>query len=540
MKSQTTLSLVAAAWVVAGGCEQGEVDRVDQASPHSPAAGEVVARPACVEPDDPCFSAVGSGRAAVCALSQGGAIVCAGSVQHRLASPPGAFRQIAVGGTQSCALREDGTLGCWERYSGEANPGPEGAFTQFSLGDGYGCGVRPDRTLSCWGADREGEAQAPVGAFLQVSAGARVACAVAADETLVCWGSARDGLTRPPSGPHAEVSVGTTHACARTAEGMVRCWGDDQYGQASPPKGTFASISAGGFHTCGLDADGVAACWGYQRDPASFSLVGHQYVQLSAGGMHSCGVRADGVVECSSGINLDGPFEPGPGGFADGPVSLDAGDPCEELGTPPPDAPDPVLGPMARAHPDGRITLTLKATYGLIPEPERCAYFRFQGRGYFDHQRLPEVEVSLPPGVGAGAVIDQDSTPAGFRLAWAREITAAGNDPLCFDHPASRGECPQFWAQEVIDGNSPAAAFELRIDELDLREGGRIRVSLQLSRYSQTRFSWFSGSVCCGERRLEVDTVFGPGLTFDVADNGGWEADFVCRSDPEVCRAVDE
>ena len=62
------------------------------------------------------------------------------------------YRQVAVGGVHTCAVKPDGTVTCWgyNGYDQQATP-PAGAFKAVSATGGYTCGVRSDGFMICWG-----------------------------------------------------------------------------------------------------------------------------------------------------------------------------------------------------------------------------------------------------------------------------------------------------------------------------------------------------------------------------------------------------
>src|SRR5262245_17708472 len=83
------------------------------------------------------------------------------------------WKQIAVGGQQSCGLTTDGQLFCWGDDEGGAlgdgvianpleNPAPVGVvgggtnWKQVSVGGGATCAVKTSGRLFCWGVDDEG------------------------------------------------------------------------------------------------------------------------------------------------------------------------------------------------------------------------------------------------------------------------------------------------------------------------------------------------------------------------------------------------
>lgn len=113
-------------------------------------------KPACVRwPADTDFVAADSGIGFGCALKASGAVVCFGEPKDSYGKPvglppppPGAFVELAVGGTTACGRRADGTVYCADAAgSGTA----EGRYTAVRAGEGRVCGVRVDGAVACWG-----------------------------------------------------------------------------------------------------------------------------------------------------------------------------------------------------------------------------------------------------------------------------------------------------------------------------------------------------------------------------------------------------
>ncbi len=74
--------------------------------------------------------------------------------------PDGNRKAIDSGQSFSCALWDDGSIGCWG--SGSINdPPPPGPFEAISVSKDHGCGLRPDRSIGCWGDDTFGQASPP-------------------------------------------------------------------------------------------------------------------------------------------------------------------------------------------------------------------------------------------------------------------------------------------------------------------------------------------------------------------------------------------
>ena len=157
----------------------------------------------------------GNGRS--CGVTAAKAIHCWGTdvlgdttVSSALLSDAHMFASVAVGGSITCALTEQGAAYCW-RY-GQAGPGPvavAGALTFQSLDAELGtvCGVTTSGDAYCWGNNNAGQlGNGTTTASLHPS---RVA----------------GGLT------FKSVSVGRSHACGVRRSGAIYCWGANDHGQ---------------------------------------------------------------------------------------------------------------------------------------------------------------------------------------------------------------------------------------------------------------------------------------------------------------------
>ena len=282
---------------------------------------------------------------------------------------PAPVRQLAAGGSHSCALRSDGTAQCWGgNDNGQTAVPPQGRFHELGLGPFTTCAVTADGQLYCWGSNAGGVATPPAGAdFESVGVGKYHACALKADSTAVCWGldfyasvpagsnndaiefsaidvgeysacgvTAADGslvcwggsgvfgllLASPPQGAFSAVTVGTNHACGLGTDSTATCWGTANQ-RIQPPTDAdgaaikFASITAGDDHTCGVREDDAAVvCWGLHGDDLNAAAAAGAYTQAATGDAHVCGLRDDGAVLCW-GDNPDGRTAPPPDLTAD-------------------------------------------------------------------------------------------------------------------------------------------------------------------------------------------------------------------------------
>jgi alpha-tubulin suppressor-like RCC1 family protein len=138
-----------------------------------------------------------------------------------------AHAMIGVGGNDSCAALESGSVSCWgENRSGELGDGGSGedsaspvevvgitSASDVSLGTNHGCALLADGHVECWGAN----------AYGQLGAGTE-----SGPETC----SAEACSTRPVEVSNitnaVQIGAGGFHACAVLSDGHVDCWGDNR------------------------------------------------------------------------------------------------------------------------------------------------------------------------------------------------------------------------------------------------------------------------------------------------------------------------
>ena len=209
---------------------------------------------------------------------------------------------VSTGSNHTCAIRSDGTLGCWGNNSyGKAMP-PAGTFTALSAGHNHTCAIRDgDDSLACWGYAGYEVSTPPEGAFTDVAAGWWDSCALAANGSIACWGAeyGADGYYEPPPGTFTALTYldGATwwgdNFCGTRQDGTLDCWGDVFYeGEASAPSGTFTAISG----TCGILTGGSVSCWASaELDEAS---PGGTFKAITTGSLHACGIESDDTITC--------------------------------------------------------------------------------------------------------------------------------------------------------------------------------------------------------------------------------------------------
>ena len=271
----------------------------------------------------PSYIAVAVGRTNTCAIRTGGAIECWGRNWYlegnerresgQTDPPAGSFRAVSVGDEQSCAIRDTGELVCWgySRYGGRhTGAGNYTAVSNFSWST---CAIREsDSAIECRGA-KYGDA--PDGRFIAVSAGDVHACAIREDKTIKCWGDntlrqlgRRDTRTfgpanEAPAGGVHTISAGYNHTCAIRDTGDLACWGYSDAPKPPTRAGNYTAVSVGDSHTCAIqNGSGPLECWvwnSFRNQYREADAPDGAYSAVSAGSCHTCAIRSsNGAIVC--------------------------------------------------------------------------------------------------------------------------------------------------------------------------------------------------------------------------------------------------
>ena len=216
---------------------------------------------------------------------------------------PPRFTAITAGNQNTCALRADKAVICWNEDIEAIAGVPQGRFDAVSsawggVRHGHSCAVRDDKTIVCWGNNQQGQSDAPSGAFTAVAAGGAHSCALDDDKAMVCWGDNVHGQSEAPEGAFVTVTAGANHSCGIREDQTIVCWGDNSAGQLDAPSGPHSGLSVGGWHVCAIGADQTASCWGYNSNRQADAPAG-RFAAISAGSLHTCGLREDGTIECN-------------------------------------------------------------------------------------------------------------------------------------------------------------------------------------------------------------------------------------------------
>lgn len=184
------------------------------------------------------------------------------------------FTALALGDLHGCGIASDGQAWCWgSNWYGQLGVGSSGgsgglsrslspvpvvgghAFRSIATGNMQTCALDPSGAAWCWGAsdtigsvptapDYISTPQAVAGGhvFVQIASGGQHTCGLTAAGEVWCWGQNYSGElgdgTQNPSQTPVKVKTSTRFTrlaqratCALTADGQAWCWGDNSFGQ---------------------------------------------------------------------------------------------------------------------------------------------------------------------------------------------------------------------------------------------------------------------------------------------------------------------
>lgn len=193
------------------------------------------------------------------------------------------FAAISAGTTHTCGLRESGEVVCWGSDEDGMSTPPGGRFKAISAGAFHTCGLRESGEAVCWGSVKDGMSTPPGGRFKAISAAG-----------ILYVDKRGEYLTENKNG----------HTCGLRNNGTIICWGTGGGArQLHPLDGNFKEISTGPHHVCGLRENGNVSCSRYGLPEGKFKAI-------SAGPYHTCGIQENDEVVCSDeGIRLEGKYK---------------------------------------------------------------------------------------------------------------------------------------------------------------------------------------------------------------------------------------
>lgn len=290
-------------------------------------------------------------------------------------------------GGSTCAILFDGWAYCWgANNAGQLGNGtttfaqqptpvsrgviPDGTtFRQVAIGGTHTCAIGSDEKVYCWGKNNFGQlgngttndSATPVavvvgqlpdgGRALSVAAGSSHTCVIGTNYQLYCWGLNNGGQlgdatmnnrttpvavqrgALPANRQVRQVSAGNSHNCVVASDDRAYCWGGgyrgalgnassaNQLTPAAVSRGAMQgdmmvhSVAAGYWYSCAIGTNNRPYCWGWNEDgqlgnnsttDSSVPVLvlpgalpgGGAVQQLSVGSLHSCAVGVDDRAYC--------------------------------------------------------------------------------------------------------------------------------------------------------------------------------------------------------------------------------------------------
>ena len=277
------------------------------------------------------------------------------------------WKQVAAGSFHSAAIKTDGTLWLWGRnnygHLGDNTIVPKSSpvqtisggtnWKQVATGGSNSAAIKTDGTLWLWGRNSYGQlgdyslinksfpVQIITGGtnWKQVAFGASHAAAIKTDGTLWLWGynyngQLGDNTIVDRSSPVQTIAGGTNwkqvaigsdgnHTAAIKTDGTLWTWGYNQFGQLgdntratkSSPIQTISGgtnwkyVAAGESYVMSIKTDGTLWGWGYnstgelgdnttnrRSSPVQNISGGTNWKQISCGHFYSAGIKTDGTL----------------------------------------------------------------------------------------------------------------------------------------------------------------------------------------------------------------------------------------------------
>lgn len=261
------------------------------------------------------YSEVAAGWDNTCALRNDGVVRCFNSGQVKLEkTTQGGFTAVRNSYQHACALRADGGIECWggTNQYGEApalvTPPSGTTFVDLDVTTSYSCALRSDHVIQCWGNNVSGSAPASRvasnGVFTAVAVGGSVTCGLTNFGVMECFGGYGDVTWSPSVGSVIKMVVGGGIICGIRTGGVVECRTSPGV-QHTPLSGTFIDYEMNGNGECGVTVAGIVNCGGPYGGglddgnyPATQTAVTGSFTRISLGTQTTCALRTDGGIEC--------------------------------------------------------------------------------------------------------------------------------------------------------------------------------------------------------------------------------------------------
>jgi alpha-tubulin suppressor-like RCC1 family protein len=325
-------------------------------------------------------TSIAAGNEFTCAADLAGSVFCWGEGgSGQLGRPPGYFRSprpvrvdlpasarfVVAGWYYACALLEGGAVACWGSIAAQGTPTRIAGLPpllQLTAGADYVCGLDADGQVWCFGANDKGQlgrgpsdlSTTPGKAltavrFAQLSAGGENTCGLALNhQDIYCWGGGQTTVTfmfTEQIGVRG-IAVSPNDLCYVT-DTFTECRSSPEYNNLElvieDPAPTRIVSSAVGDNSCAFFASGSLLCLGANEmgergvgyrgmscpGPASSTevtlgaqgteaVVGGPWVDVAVGWNHACGIEQGGAVHCWGGNDSgqlgigEDPFQPSP------------------------------------------------------------------------------------------------------------------------------------------------------------------------------------------------------------------------------------
>ena len=205
-------------------------------------------------------------------------------------------------GWDVCAIRQDGTLGCWG-----TEPFPRRDVHRAGSADGSACAIREDGSLACWGHDRRRRAEGRVH-LDQRDAGSRLR-----DPTrrrgldLLAFARRGDGRGGGSSAGTRTATDGPVHRGQRRRRVRL-CPASGRRARLldgpKPARATFRGVPDHRYQAvdlpCAIQLSGALVCFSLESESGSRPPEGDGFIAVSATTDRGCALRRDGLSDAGA------------------------------------------------------------------------------------------------------------------------------------------------------------------------------------------------------------------------------------------------